>query len=128
MIKEMIIVTNNDLCSKRFKNKEQVSDIVFVDGSLMDVLIKVRDTIHNGHILLTHPLMSSVKPNETFYKTVCISKEKNKGVDVDSLVIIEDSIITARKLLKNSFKPVWNKKVLEDFKYIDYDIINSIFN
>jgi len=128
MIEEMIVITNNTLCIEKLKNKEKVKSIIFVNGSLMDVLIKVRDTIHKGHVLLTHPLMSSVKPNETYYKTVCVSQTRNNKVDIDSLMIIEDSIITVEKLLKNSFKPVWNKDVLEDFRYIDCDIINSIFS
>lgn len=38
---------------------------------------KVRDRIHEGHLLLSHPLSGSVKPNETPYKSVMIVKPEN---------------------------------------------------
>ncbi len=56
----------------------------------------VRDKVHEGHELATHPLSGSVKPNETPYKTIMIS-EKKGVLDFNSLKIIEDSIATAKK-------------------------------
>jgi len=115
-----IVITNNELSEANLKGKY---DIVFVEGSLMDVLKAVRDYIHKGHKLLTHPLMGSVKPNETPYKTVLISKSYGKTIDVDSLMLIENSIHTAEKFLRINKTPKWTEKILEDFKLIDYDLI-----
>lgn len=126
MLEKVIIITNNKLSYDSFSAKHET---IAVDGSLSDVLKMVRDYIHKGHRLLTHPLMGSIKPNETPYKTVAISFKAENKVDVDSLMYIEKSIETADKLLKN--KPVrkWADSVLEDFRLIDYDLIkNAIYS
>ena len=90
-----------------------------VEEGYMDVLVRVRDYIHKGHTLLTHPLSGSVKPGETPYKTVIIS-ESAAVLDADSLRIIEESIITARKF---PMKIMFSEKVLEDFRLIDFGLI-----
>ena len=87
----------------------------------------VRNRIHEGHRLLTHPLMSSVKPNETPYRTILISKEKGK-LDFDSLAIIEDSINTTQKFLNMAKTPKWTQSILEDFELIDMDLIKNALN
>lgn len=91
----------------------------------MDVLTSVRDLIHKGHILLTHPLMGSIKPNETPYKTVVVSVRTQEEIDFNSLMLIENSIETSRKFLIN--KPIrkWSESVLEDFRVIDFDLIKN---
>lgn len=122
MIVKPIIITNNPLAKKSYIDKYE---LVFIEGTLMNVLTKVRDYIHKGHKLLTHPLMGSVKPNETPYKTVVITYEAVNEVDFNSLMLIENSIGTAEKLLK--YKPTrdWPQNVLEDFQVIDYDLIRN---
>jgi len=94
-------------------------------ASLMDVLINVRDHIHRGHKLLTHPLMGSIKPNQTPYKSVAISKKNYEVVDLTSLQIIEESILKAGDLLKYKPLPNWPKQALEDFGLIDFDLIKN---
>lgn len=116
-----IVITNNSKVKQRY-GKEY--DIEFVDGGLLDVLITVRDRVHEGHELLTHPLTGSVKPNETPYKSVLISYDKG-DLDLDSLLMISSNIETAQKFI-NIKKPIeWKDRVLEDFMEIDLDLINS---
>jgi hypothetical protein len=117
---KIIIVTNNALVKEKFTNRT----IDYLDGSLYDVLLKVRDYIHQGHTLLTHPLSGSVKPNETLYKSILISKKAN-GLDYDSLAIIEDSIQMTEKLLKDNKVRQWPERILKDFRVIDLDLITS---
>lgn len=93
----------------------------------MKVLETARDYIHCGHNLLTHPLMGSVKPNETPYKTIVLSKNSRKSVNFKSLQYIEDSINTTQKFIKNYNTPHWNDKILTDFSLIDYDLIRNAF-
>ena len=71
--------------------------------------------------------MSSVKPNETPYRTILISKEKGK-LDFDSLAIIEDSINTTQKFLNMAKTPKWTQSILEDFELIDMDLIKNALN
>jgi len=125
MIEPLIIVTNNPMSKEKFENKYKV---VLIEGTMMDILKKVRDNIHEGHKLLTHPLMSSIKPNETPYRTVCISKEKLSKVDLQSLSIIEESIMTTEKFLNDFKTPQWNEKILLDFQLIDSDLIYHAIN
>lgn len=120
MVEKLIIITNNIKSQDYFNDKHTV---VFIDGSLMDILIYVRDKVHLGYRLLTHPLMGSVKPNQTPYKTVAISYEQGDGVDMNSLEIIENSIHTSEKLIKNRLYKNWPDSVLEDFRVIDFDLI-----
>jgi hypothetical protein len=42
------IVTNNPSV------KEVYKDIIFVNGTFLDVLINVRDLVHKGHELISH--------------------------------------------------------------------------
>lgn len=122
MNKKAIIITNNTLSLATFKEKYNV---VFIEGSLMDVFIATRDYIHKGYALLTHPLSGSVKPNETPYKTIAISYEKQDELDFNSLMLIENSIQTAEKLLANKQKKQWPESVLDDFRIIDFDLIKN---
>ena len=125
MIEPLIIVTNNPMSKKQFETNYKV---VFIEGTMMDILKKVRNNIHEGHVLLTHPLMSSIKPNETPYRTICISKEKLSKVDLQSLSIIEESIMSTEKFLNDFNTPQWNEKILLDFQLIDSDLIYHAIN
>lgn len=114
-------ITNNTLICDKF---HKLIDIVFIDGGYMDVLYATRDRIHKGSKLITHPLMGSVKPNETLYRTIII--DDNEGnLDIDSLSIIEDSIEACNKFLKDRQAPIWGEKTLEDFRFIDFKLIES---
>jgi len=119
-MKPMIVVTNNPMSKTEL---EKISYLEFVEGSTMEVYRKTRDLIHSGHRLLTHPIMSSVKPNETPYRTVVITKESFGEIDLQSLQYIEQAIHTTEKFLRDFGIPDWKPEVLEDFQLIDYDLI-----
>lgn len=125
MIEPIKVITNNPLSQENFNGKYEVE---FISGSVKDVYLKVRDYIHIGHRLLTHPLMSSVKPNEIPYRTVIITKQKGNTMDMDSLMIIESSIETLEKFLRDFQIPNWDEKILVDFRLIDYDLIYHALN
>lgn len=120
MFESIIIVTNNPESKYNFCGKHTVE---LISGPVTEVLEKVRDYVHAGHKILTHPLMSSIKPNETPYRTVVITKRKEKVVDLDSLNIIESSIAVTDKFMKAFSTPEWKESVLKDFQVIDYDMI-----
>lgn len=79
-----VIVTNNPLVVKNLENSRE---IIYKDVSYEEILRETRDRIHEGHVLLTHPLSGSVKPNETPYKSILISRQR-RDVDADSLKLI----------------------------------------
>jgi len=114
-----IIVTNNPMVREKCTGRDVLE---FHDTDYLGVLTAVRDRIHLGHVLLTHPLSGSVKPGETFYKTVVISAEKGV-LDENSLSLIEQSIQTCVKFKASVMKKEWNGKILADFQLIDYSLI-----
>ena len=90
MKSEFIIITNNPLVKERLGNEYEV---VFTEISYEEVLKKVRTFVYNKHELLTHPLSGSVKPNETPYKSIMVSKEPKEHYNVESMHIIDLSLI-----------------------------------
>lgn len=119
MAVSFIIMTNNPLVRDRYRGQYSVE---YQDGIYMDLLVRVRDKVHAGHKLLTHPLSGSVKPNETPYKSVMIS-QKRGTMDLESLSIIEEAIVTCRKFpVKYDGLP---QRVLEDFQLVDLTLIDS---
>jgi len=121
MAPNFFIVTNNQLVHKELKDIYQVE---FIEGNHIEVLVKGRDYIHQGHTLLTHPLAGSVKPNETPYKTIAITTDKQE-LDLNSVEIISNSIQVCEKFSLNPKE--YPEEVLEDFMEIDYSlIVNAI--
>jgi hypothetical protein len=120
-----IIITNNPKIYEKYNDSFEIEYLE--NKSYFDVLIYTRDKIHMGHKLLSHPLSGSVKPNETPYKSILISNKKGK-MDIDSLVLIENSISTYEKFQNISKVPNWNNQVLEDFMVVDLSLIESTLN
>ena len=110
-----IIITNNPLVQEKVITHE----VIYHQVSYVEVLKLVRDRIHLGHSLLTHPLAGSVKPGETPFRTVIISAEKGE-LDLKALSIIEESIETCKKF---DFNKNRNDDVLSDLRLIDYSLI-----
>ena len=119
----MIILTNNPDVAQTFQDR----NVLWVEGSYRDVLIEARDLIHQGCRLLTHPLMGSLKPNETPYRSVAVSSEQG-GLDMDSLLLIENAIETFDKFAQVT-RPDRGvntpERMLADFRMIDLSLIES---
>ncbi len=116
---KVVIFSNNPMVRESYRGR---IDVCFVDGSYRDVLIRTRDECHRGHRLLSHPLSGSVKPNETLYKSIMVSKEAARA-DRESVELMEKAIFTADK-----FGPVrrnWRERELLDFQLVDLTLIDS---
>lgn len=118
------IVTNNPMVRDALSGKV---DIDFREGSYLDVLVFVRDRIHEGSLLLTHPLSGSVKPGETPYKSILLELRQQGSVDTESLSIIENAIVVSRRLIEASRIDPGKLplRVQEDFQLIDRTLIES---
>lgn len=114
-----IIVTNNPMVYEKYGDTHNV---IYEDVSYEDILKVIRDRIHEGHQMLTHPLSGSVKPNETPYKSVLISEER-RTIDERSVTLIENAIFACGKFEFKSdrYKP----EVYKDFQLIDCTLIES---
>ncbi|MGI5997339.1 MAG: GrdX family protein [Lutispora sp.] len=121
LTKNIQIITNNvSICDLFNKNIY----VTYVDGGYLDVLYEVRDRIHTGSILISHPLMGSIKPNETPYRSIVL-ENRTGPLDYQSLSIIESSIENCKKLLKDRTTPDWTDKVLADFRFLDMKLLES---
>ncbi len=115
---KFIIISNNPQVEKKYGLVEMV------DGGILNILVKARDYIHRGHSLLMHPLAGSIKPNETPYKSLLISKETNpEHVDLQSLELIENAIITHKKF--KGIQHQYPEAVLLDFQTVDLELVKS---
>jgi len=112
-----ILITNNPLVEEQFRDK---LNLKYSDTDLQGILTKTRDMVHKGHRLLTHPLMGSVKPNESPYKSVLITEAPEK-TDLESVKIIEESIQTALKFTPKKIP----KKYLKDLQVVDLSLIRT---
>lgn len=119
---DILIITNNSLVYEKYN--EKIDTIYLCGYTYLEILECVRNRIHEGHKLLTHPLSGSIKPNETPFKSVVIGKKK-EALDFGCLSIIEESIDSAKKFIKGRATPLWIEKVKDDFRLIDYSIITS---
>jgi len=84
--KAIKVVTNNPLL------KEE-DDVLFVDGTFKDVLVKVRDMVYAGHELISHPLFASSRMMFSPFRTVLVGDKREKPSDFECQVI-EDAIMT----------------------------------
>lgn len=117
----MIIITNNP----RVLAIKQM-DVEYLDGTYYDVLEEVKNlVINNKYRILSHPLSGSIKPNETYYKSIMIDNNKYEYTDIDSLELIEKAIEVYEKFIKNKQRPIWSPSVLDDFAQVDYFLISS---
>lgn len=87
------IVTNNPSVSESYHN----DDVIFIEGSYEDVLIKVRDLVHSGIELIDSPLGASIRMLLSPYRSILVGTEK-KAMNTDQVLLIEQSILNYRTL------------------------------
>ena len=119
----MKLITNNP---KFIEENLKDIEIEYEDVSYIDILRKVRDYVHENWEIVTHPLYGSVKPNETIYRTIVI--KENNSLDITSVNLISDAILTFKKFRNNREVPQWTDRVKDDFSVIDHDLIINAIN
>lgn len=80
----MIVVSNNPLM------KDELN-VLFVDGSFRDVLVKVRDMVYDGYELVTHPLFASLGMMWSPFRSVILGEKRDKSTDFE-IETVENSI------------------------------------
>ena len=117
--KDYIVITNNPMVLDKLKDTR---NIIYREISYEEILREVRDRIHEGHTLLSHPLSGSVKPNETPYKSIMISERRGE-VDEGSVKLIENAIQACQKFIFKS--DLYEESVYDDFQLIDWSLLES---
>lgn len=111
------IITNNPAVETRYP---EVADCR--PGTVLDIFTAVRDAIHQGAALISHPLAGSVKPGESPYRSVMLSTRRGV-VDLGSLSIIEDALAVLARMPERQ-RP-YTDRMLQDFQVIDLDLMQS---
>ena len=119
-MRDYLILTNNPLVRDCMEGRGTYTIELHEDRSLREILVMARNLVQKGHTLYTHPLSGSVKPNETPYKSVIVSKVPHT-LEPDQCEIISNAIAVVDK-----FPEVHRKlpeQVLRDFQLIDYSLL-----
>jgi hypothetical protein len=115
-----LYITNNPLVLKTAASNKISDRLIYIEAVFLNVLTEVRDLVHKGRRLLTHPLSGSVKPNETPYKSVLVSGHCGE-TDEQSVRIIEEGIIAVRKFPPRDIP----EHCLPDLQAVDLSLIRS---
>lgn len=116
-----ILVTNNDRVYEKYKD---IIHVILTD-TYESVLIKVRDLVYNRHVLLTHPQASSLKPNQTLYRSIAVYP-KGKEDNMKDIMLIEKCIEVYYQWQDIAPSPQsYSPQVDNDFKTIDLSVVDE---
>lgn len=120
--RDYLILTNNPLVPSRMERRGTWTIRFRPDKTFREILVEARDLIYIGHILYTHPLAGSVKPNETPYKSIIVSTVPHE-FDAQHAELMSNAIAVFDK-----FRPIprnLGEQVLRDFQLIDYTLLSG---
>lgn len=107
-------VTNNP----RLMDKEGA---IPVDGTFRDVLIKVRDMVHAGYELISHPLFASSRMMFSPFRSILVG-QKMDTPRIEFIEIIENSIISYdNAMARRNRQPEHD----DDYAYVDESLFYS---
>jgi len=88
------VFTNNAYLARRV-----AGECRFVEGSAFDVLVALRDRIHSGARLLTHPLCGNLRPYQQPFRSALLappSEGEPLSVCPSSLALVEEALAVYR--------------------------------
>ena len=116
----LTLITNNTALS------EHVTSSRLIDGSSLDVLVHVRNLVHSGSIILTHPLCGNLRPNHQPYRSILVDI-RTGAADMESLTLIEEAvrIYQSCKVIAPS---ELDELVRKDYAYVDAELMRESLN
>ncbi len=125
MAKKFLLVTNNGKALEIYENHAEIGVDYLEEGSYLDVLIRVRDLVHEGWHLMSHPQASNLKPHQSPCKTVLLSSGREAQPFSRDVEMVESSIEALHKFTRGMTLPNWPEKTLRDFQTIDLSVVES---
>lgn len=110
-----IIVTNNPAVA------EKHDQVIFVNGSVEETLIRVRDLVYEGYELISHPLPASLRMMFSPFRSVILSNHADK-VDFLCAEIIEESIT---KYKRHTDCRKMDRANVDDYRTVDLLLFES---
>ena len=100
----------------------------YIEGPVLDVLIALRDKVHRGYRILSHPLTGNLPASRRLFLSVVVFKpslqQEDHFVDLDSIKLVESALDIYRNS-KPSF-PLQSTKAMEDMQYLDEELIMPV--
>jgi len=136
-----ILFTNNPVMKSRITNDR--FEIVFIDGTSLEVLKSARDHVHLGARLVTHPLYGNLRPYQQPYRTILVNKPPacgnpiSKGgetpgacsYDFESLSLIESALDVYQSCIDRLIRPEnLPEHLREDYAYVDFELMRESFS
>lgn len=106
------IITNNPLVQNKY-----LDDVLYIEGTVEQTLIKVRDMVYEGYELVSHPLPASLRMLFSPYRSILIGKRK-KRVDFMQAEIAEESI--------NKYNTHMNSRQMDEVNSEGYQMVDLI--
>ena len=115
-----LLVTNNP------SMRQKVISWDYVSGNSFDVLVRARDLIHAGWVLLTHPLYGNLRPHQHPYRSVLLERHEGTGpVETDGFSVdcIENALsVYSSGVLEPEGLP---EDFLRDFSFVDFELMKE---
>lgn len=90
------------------------------------MLTLVRDRVHAGWLLLTHPLYGNIQPSQQRFRSVLVGlPDEKKNIDAGSLSILEGAIALYKKKGAHPVNPALESGHLEDFAALDVYLLQD---
>lgn len=120
----MVLVTNNPFL------RDKVSSCEFISGNSLEVLIKARDLIHGGWVLLSHPLYGNLRPNQHPYRSILLcrddGRERRPPLDMESLGHVENALRIYGAERERILSDVgMDEAFKEDFAFVDGELMRE---
>lgn len=123
-----LIVTNNPQVRDVYRDHPLLG-VEYLEGqSFLDVLVCVRDHVHRGWKLLTHPQASNLKPMQSPVKSILITSAEGVQPRENDIEMIEGAIAGYQKFSRGKTLPAWPDGVKRDFCTIDRSVLESAIN
>ncbi len=115
-----LLITNNKALCQNVRNGH------FVDGTSLDVLIAVRDKVHLGSCLLTHPLCGNLRPYQQPFRSVIIQENPGALVDLDSLSFMENAVEVYKSCEERLISPEdLTENSRADYAFLDGELMKD---
>ena len=99
---------------------------IYVDGGVYDVLLCVRDRIHRGSELLTHPLYGNFHPKKHPFRSAIVTDAREGIVSCDSLAMVESALsLCCEKKYEEVQAKHLDEKIAADFAMLDYELMKE---
>lgn len=96
-------------------------NLKFIDGSYSDVLVAVRDLVHQGHSLISSPLPASIRMIFSPYRSILLG-DKKSIIDEYYIDVMESSLTTYKKHMGVRGIDYTNEN---DYAFIDRELLKE---